>query len=158
MKKKLLSVVLAMLITVLVIPFSAYAADTTEEFCEIKKVSATPVYYQLFDEVELYAEYYADPNEDVQLVWTLDGKSRFVDGDEKQMTTGSTATVKFLGNSTVKLQLVAADGEVLAEDELYVEDGKTRGVDAFFANIFASIYLGIFFIFNMIISAFSIFS
>ncbi len=55
MKKKVLSVVLAMLITVLVIPFSAYAADTTAEFCEIKKVSATPVYYQLFDEVELYS-------------------------------------------------------------------------------------------------------
>ncbi len=157
MKKKISSLVLAMLMVVAVIPFSAYAADTTEEFCEIKKVSSTPVYYQLFDEVELYAEYYAESEKDAEFVWTLDGNSRFVDGDTKEMTTGSTATVKFLGNSTVKLQLVAADGGVLAEDELYIEDGKSEGAGAFFSNIFISIYLGIFFIFNMIVEAFSIF-
>ncbi len=150
--KKVLAVVLAVLTMVMIMPFSAFATNTEEEFCKIKKVSATPVYYQRFDEVELYAEYYADPDEDVQLIWILDGNSKFVDGDEKKMTTGSTATVKFLGNSTIKLQLVAADGEVLAEDELYVEDGKSEGT--FIQSFIISIYLGIVSILNVIVEAF----
>ncbi len=158
MKKKVLSLILAVLIAVAAIPFSACAAgaDTTENFCKIKKVS-TLVYFQFFDDVELSAEYYADPEKDAELVWALDGNSKFVDGGLKETTTGSTATVKFLGNTTVKLQLISSDGEVLAEDELYVEDGKTKGVDSFFANIFISVYFVIFFILNMVVEAFKIF-
>ncbi len=156
--KKVLAVVLAVLTMVMIMPFSAFATNSEEAFCKIKKINEAPVYYERYEKIGLRAEYEVDSDEDVQLVWTIEGKSKFVDGDSKQMTTGESVTVKFLGNSIIKLQVVTTDGEVLAEDELEVKDGNIGGIKGFLANAFLSVYLVFFVLFGFIVQFFQIFS
>ncbi len=120
--KKVLAVVLAILTMIMIMPFSAFAADVAaEEYCKIKRINSAPVSYHRNDDIEFYAEYYAAPDKDVELVWTIEGPGKFYDTETEKTTKGENVKMKFIDDATVRLQLVSSDGEVIAEDEMFLE-------------------------------------
>ncbi len=107
----------------------AFAAD--EAYCKIKKTDALVLINPLM-KLELYADWYAD--EDCELVWSVEGKSRFVNGETEKNAKGENAELLFIDDSTVILKLVAPDGRVLAENEMFLKSYAHNGAD-FFENI-----------------------
>ncbi len=157
--KKIISVLLCVVVFVMMGSVNfAYAAETNtnEEFCEIKRTTAT-VLINRFEKIDFYAEYYVSDDKNVEFIWTIEGDGNFINGETKKITKGETAQMRFIDDTTVKLQIVSSNGEVIAEDEVFLERyGKNDGT--FIQSFFMSIYLGIVSILNVIVEAFSIFA
>lgn len=146
--KKLISVLLAiiMALSVSVTGFAReYSADDfdgnePEIFCEIKKV--TVIVSSRPQKVSLYADYYA--GEECELIWSVEGKSNFIKGETKKTANGENVTLRFKGDTTVKLKLMSSDGRLLAEDEMFLESYAGKDVslfDRFTANFMMSIMI-----------------
>ncbi len=128
-----------------------YSADgfdgnEPEIFCKIKKV--TVIVSSCPQKVDLYADYYA--GEECELIWNIEGKSNFIKGETKKTANGENVTLRFKGDTTVRLKLVSSDGRILAEDEMFLESYTGKEVslfDRFTANFMMAIMilLGIFF-------------
>ncbi|MBR2893911.1 MAG: hypothetical protein IKB94_08665, partial [Clostridia bacterium] len=67
------------------------------------------------------ANYRAYSDKHYELVWTIDGKSVFIDGDSDKTAKGNEVELLFLGDTTVKLQIILSNGDVLCEDEMLLE-------------------------------------
>ncbi len=114
-----------------------YEGGEPEDFCEIIKTSSTHNLERNSDN-QISAHYY-NSDKDAKLVWTIEGKGEFVDGDSKKMTTGPDVTFKAKGDATLKLQLVSADGEVVSEDEVGIISPSPMSL--FFAEAFIYVFL-----------------
>lgn len=99
------------------VPFSD---KSYENFCEIKRTNDISDIYPL-KKLELYANYRAYSDKHYELVWTIDGKSVFIDGDSDKTAKGNEVELLFLGDTTVKLQIILSNGDVLCEDEMLLE-------------------------------------
>ena len=96
------------------------SGEVPSDFCEIKRTTATVTINPL-EKVELYAKYEVNTDESYELVWSIDGKSYFLNGGIDKATTGSEIELLFLDDTTVKLQIVASNGDVLCEDEVFLK-------------------------------------
>lgn len=142
--KKVLSIFLAiiMALSVSVTGFAReYSADDfdgnePEIFCKIKKV--TVIVSSRPQKVDLYADYYA--GEECELIWSIEGKSNFVKGVTKKTANDENVTLRFKGDTTVRLKLVSSDGRILAEDEMFLE--SYTGKDISFFDRLAAAFLG----------------
>lgn len=97
-----------------------FDGEKPDDFCKIIK-SATPISYSPREKIELYAHYYVDDCSDCELVWTIDGDSKFIKGDENKTTSGNEVTIRFKDDTTVNLKIVASNGEILAEDDIFLK-------------------------------------
>ena len=104
----------------------AHAGNSEGDFCKIKRTTAT-VTFNTFEKVKLYADYNIDSAEDYEVVWSVDGKSYFMN-DFKDKTKGEEVELLFLDDTTVKLQIISSNGEVLCEDELFMKSYRNNGV------------------------------
>lgn len=114
--------------------------ETDENFCKIKRTTAT-VTFNAFEKVKLYADYNINSDENYELVWSIDGKSYFLNGYNDQ-TTGAEAELRFLDDTTVKLQIISSNGEVFCEDELFMKSYINNGV-SFWVNFEANFLMAI---------------
>lgn len=94
-----------------------FNGEEPTNFCKIQRTTST-VTINSFETVELYAHYYIECNENVELVWTIDGDSVFLNGKTDKKATGKGADLLFLDDTTVKLQVVSSSGNVISEDEI----------------------------------------
>ncbi len=92
-----------------------FEGEEPADFCEIIKKSSS-INLDRYKKNQISAHYY-NSDKDATLIWTIEGKGSFVDGDAKKMTKGTDVTVKVTGDATLKLQLISADGEVVSEDK-----------------------------------------
>ena len=97
-----------------------FDGEKPDDFCKIEKTTVY-VSHSPREKVELYAHYYVDDCNDCELIWTIDGDSRFIKGDEKKTTTGNEVTIRFKDNTTVNLKIVAPNGEIIAEDDIFLK-------------------------------------
>ena len=124
MFKKILSLVLcvvlafAMCTTAFAVPEEPFP----EDYCEIKGELLTVIGFSRNDKIELYAEYYSNTDANAHLVWTIEGESKFIRSEDEKISTKDYVTVRFKGESVVRLQLVSTSGEVLAEDEVTLKE------------------------------------
>ena len=77
--------------------------------------------------MKLYADYNITTDEGYELVWSIDGKSYFMN-DFKDKTTGEEVELLFLDDTTVKLQIISSDGDVFCEDELFMKSYRNNDI------------------------------
>lgn len=106
----------------LAMPFSG---KSYENFCKIKIISGISTIFPL-ERLELSADYRAYSDTCYELVWTIDGKSVFLDGDSDKETTGTEVEMLFVDDTTVKLQIISSKGDVLCEDEMFLEVSRNN--------------------------------
>lgn len=104
----------------------AYAGNSEADFCKIERTTAT-VTFNTFEKVKLYANYNITSDESYELVWSIDGKAYFLNG-YKEQTTGEKAELRFLDDTTVKLQVISSNGDILCEDELFMKSYRNNDV------------------------------
>ncbi|MBQ7295457.1 MAG: hypothetical protein IJW86_04605 [Clostridia bacterium] len=102
-----------------------YSDESYGNFCKIKIISGISTIFPL-ERLELAADYRAYSDTSYELVWTIDGKSFFLDGDSDKETTGTEVEMLFLGDTTVKLQIISSKGDVLCEDEMFLEVSRNN--------------------------------
>lgn len=102
-----------------------FSSKSYENFCEIKIISGIGTIFPL-ERLELSADYRAYSDTSYELVWTIDGKSVFLDGDSDKETVGTEVEMLFLGDTTVKLQIISSTGDVLCEDEMFLEASRNN--------------------------------
>lgn len=126
--RKLLSVFLCLILTFsMCLISSTYSnckavdsdGEADQDFCKIKRSTAT-VTINPFEKVKLYADYSIHSVGDYELVWSINGKSYFLNGYQDK-TTGSETELLFFDDTTVKLQIISSNGEVLCEDEVLLK-------------------------------------
>lgn len=98
----------------------SFSGKSYENFCEIKRINETATIYPL-EKLELYANYRAYSDKHYELVWSINGKSIFLNGDSDKTAKGNEVDLLFLGDTTIKLQIVLSNGDVLCEDEMFLE-------------------------------------
>ena len=118
----------------------AYADNSEADFCKIKRTTAT-VTFNTFEKVKLYADYNITSDESYELVWSIDGKSYFMN-DFKDKIIGEEVKLLFLDDTTVKLQVISSNGNVLCEDELFMKSYRNNDV-TFFVNLEANCLMAI---------------
>lgn len=141
--KKVLSLCLCLMM-ILTIGFAniVYAAEAKiEDFCKIKRTTAT-VTIMPFEKLDLYAEYNVKSDEDHELLWTIDGKSYFVNEGIDKTADGTDVELLFLDDTTVKLQIIASDGKAICEDEIFLKSYRNNDVP-FWANLQGNFLLAI---------------
>lgn len=97
-----------------------FDGEKPDDFCKIEKTTVY-VSHSPREKIELYAHYYVDDCNDCELVWTIDGDSKFIKGDENKTTSGNEVTIRFKGDTTVNLKIVAPNGEIIAEDDIFLK-------------------------------------
>lgn len=97
-----------------------FNGEKPDDFCKIEKTTAY-VSYNPREKVELYAHYYVDDYSNCELVWTIDGDSKFIKGDENKTTTGNDVLIRFKDNTTVNLKVVTSSGAIIAEDDIFLK-------------------------------------
>ncbi len=102
-----------------------FVGEAPADFCKIKRTTATVTINPL-EKVELYAEYSIYSDENYELVWSIDGKSYFLKGDTNKTAKGTDVKMRFIDDTTVKLQIVASNGEVLCEDEIFLKSYRNK--------------------------------
>lgn len=90
-----------------------------EAFCKAQKASGY-ITHERFEVIDLFAHYYST-DEKSTLIWTVDGKSVFIDSETNKRATGNETKILFLGDTKVKLQLVSYNGDILSEDEIILK-------------------------------------
>jgi hypothetical protein len=118
----------------------AYASNSEADFCKIERTTAT-VTFNTFEKVKLYADYNICSDESYELVWTIARKSYFMN-DFKDKTTGEEVELLFLDDTTVKLQVISANGNVLCEDEMFFKSYRNNNV-SFWVNLEATFLMAI---------------
>ena len=98
----------------------SFSGKSYENFCEIKRTTGSDTIYPL-KKIELSANYRAYSDKHYALVWSIDGKSIFLNADSDKTAKGNEVELLFLGDTTVKLQIVLSNGDVLCEDEMFLE-------------------------------------
>lgn len=99
--------------------------ESHRDVCKIKRKTAT-VTINTFEKVELYADYSVYSNENYELLWSVDGKSYFLNGGIDKTTTGTNVKLLFLDDTTIKLQIVSSNGDVLCEDEIFLKSYRNK--------------------------------
>lgn len=94
-----------------------YNGKEPANFCKIQRTTAT-VTINPFETVDLYAHYYIDYKENTEFIWTIEGESVFLNSKTDKKTSGKGATLLFLDDTTVKLQVISSSGNVISEDEI----------------------------------------
>ena len=89
--------------------------------------------------VKLYADYNISSDERYELVWNIDGKSYFLNSF-KDRATGNEVELRFLDDTTVKLQVISENGDVLCEDEIFMKSYRNKDVP-FWVNLEANFLL-----------------
>lgn len=117
----------------------------SETFCKIKKATSL-VSFTPLEKIELFADYYTD--EECELVWSIDGKSKFIGGESKKTAKGNNVKILFIDDSTVKLKLISSEGKVIAEDETFLKsyiDKNVSFTDRLLSNVLLIfiIFLGV---------------
>lgn len=100
------------------------------DFCKIQRTTST-VTINPFEKVELYSHYYVNANKDAKLIWTIEDKGIFLNGETDKTASGATATLLFLDDTTIKLQLVSSDGNVISEDEVFLKSYINKDTSIF---------------------------
>ena len=118
-----------------------FGGEAPADFCKIKRTTAT-VTINTFEKVKLYADYSVYSDENYELVWSIDGKSYFLNGAKDKTTTGTDVKMRFLDDTTVKLQIVSSNGDVLCEDEIFLKSYRDKD-RSFFVNLQANFLLAI---------------
>ena len=102
-----------------------FGGEAPADFCKIKRTTATVTINPL-EKVELYADYSVYSDENYELVWSIDGKSYFLNGAKDKTTTGTDVKMRFLDDTTVKLQIVSSNGDVICEDEIFLKSYRNK--------------------------------
>ncbi len=97
-----------------------FNGEKPDNFCKIEKTTVY-VSHSPREKIELYAHYYVDDCSGCKLVWTIDGDSKFIKGDENKTTSGNEVTIRFKGDTTVNLKILASNGEIIAEDDIFLK-------------------------------------
>ncbi len=127
MRNKIISLILCLIMICSISSLTvAYADNSEADFCKIKRTTAT-VTFNTFEKVKLYANYNITSDESYELVWSIEGKSYFMN-DFKYKTTGEEVKLLFLDDTTVKLQIISSNGNVLCEDELFMKSYRNNDV------------------------------
>jgi hypothetical protein len=101
--------------------------ESSEDFCKIKRTTATVTIMPL-EKLDLYAEYNVTSDTEYKFEWSINGNSYFINDGASKTSVGTDVEMLFLDDTTVKLQVISENGDVLCEDEIFMKSYRNKDV------------------------------
>ncbi len=134
MFKKITAIILCAILSVTAMPLAAFATDTAEYYCKIEFKKGCKDNLKPGETTEIYVDYYAGENKDINLVWSAPGNMceyEYVTDGETGLVTGMKITAVSGGMFYVFVRLVDSDGNELAKDntEIWCAEPDSRPIN-----------------------------